>query len=45
MGETEWYALPVDEALKQLESSPEGLSQDEAARRLERFGPNTLREE
>jgi Ca2+-transporting ATPase len=45
MGETAWYALPVDETLKELDSSPEGLSQDEAARRLERFGPNTLREE
>ena len=31
MGEISWYAMPVEEALKQLESSPKGLSQDEAA--------------
>jgi Ca2+-transporting ATPase len=37
--------MPVEHVLKQLETSPEGLTREEAARRLERFGPNTLKEE
>jgi Ca2+-transporting ATPase len=45
MGNVLWHAMPVAEALKQLESNPQGLSREEAARRLERFGPNTLKEE
>lgn len=40
-----WYTLSTTDALQRLESRPEGLSQDEAARRLARFGPNVLREE
>jgi H+-transporting ATPase len=36
--------LPVAELLKQLQSSPEGLSQAEAANRLERYGYNELPE-
>lgn len=39
---TRWYTLTVEESLKRLESSPRGLSSDEAARRLEKFGPNEL---
>jgi Ca2+-transporting ATPase len=40
-----WHTLSTKDAMQRLESSPEGLSQDEAARRLARFGPNVLREE
>jgi magnesium-transporting ATPase (P-type) len=37
-----WHALPAEEALRRSESSPSGLSAAEAARRLERCGPNRL---
>ncbi len=37
-----WYAVPADQALDRLQSSAAGLSDDEAARRLERYGPNAL---
>ncbi|MEM2096652.1 MAG: cation-translocating P-type ATPase [Methanothrix sp.] len=37
-----WHALPPEEALKLLNSGSDGLSEDEAASRLERFGPNDL---
>ncbi len=43
-GETAWHATPVEEALARLDARREGLSRDEAARRLERFGPNRLPE-
>jgi cation-transporting P-type ATPase F len=40
---TIWHALSVPEACSQLGSSPEaGLSSEEAASRLERYGPNSL---
>lgn len=45
MGQTVWHAMPIEAALKELEATPEGLSREEAARRLERYGPNTLKEE
>ena len=38
------HARPVDAVLEALASSPEGLDSDEAARRLEEFGPNRLPE-
>jgi Mg2+-importing ATPase len=34
--------LPVQEALKTLETSPRGLSSEEAERRLDEYGPNEL---
>ena len=37
-------ALPVSEVYAALGSSPDGLSADEARRRLERYGPNLIRE-
>ncbi|MDH7596133.1 MAG: cation-translocating P-type ATPase [Methanothrix sp.] len=37
-----WHALPPEDALKLLNSRPEGLPDGEAASRLERFGPNDL---
>ena len=40
-----WHAISSTDALQRLESTPEGLSREEAVRRLERFGPNVLREE
>lgn len=38
------HALPGDEVLGKLECSPDGLSADEAAKRLEAVGPNRLPE-
>ena len=38
----EWHALSPVECLRRLEASREGLSSAEAARRLERYGPNRL---
>ena len=40
-----WHALSVDQALKKLESSFEGLRAAEAHERLDRFGPNKIEEE
>ncbi|MDA8217248.1 MAG: plasma-membrane proton-efflux P-type ATPase [Dehalococcoidales bacterium] len=42
--ETQGKDLPVDELMKRLESSPEGLSGTEAAQRLEQYGYNELAE-
>jgi magnesium-transporting ATPase (P-type) len=38
------HALPGDEVLQKLDSTPEGLSAAEAAKRLEAIGPNRLPE-
>ncbi|MHB8121409.1 MAG: cation-translocating P-type ATPase [Desulfuromonadaceae bacterium] len=40
----EWYRLETGAVLEQLESSEEGLSKQEASRRLEKYGPNKLAE-
>jgi len=45
MDQVLWHAISTTDALKRLDSSPQGLSREEAARRLERFGSNVLREE
>ncbi|MDT8339900.1 MAG: HAD-IC family P-type ATPase [Longimicrobiales bacterium] len=37
-----WHALPVQAVLRELDSSPDGLSAAEAGRRLTRHGPNAL---
>jgi magnesium-transporting ATPase (P-type) len=37
-----WHALLAADALQTLHSGPEGLSAEEAARRLETYGPNRL---
>jgi Ca2+-transporting ATPase len=37
--------MTAEEALRALETTPAGLSISEASMRLQRFGPNTLREE
>jgi len=45
MAQTAWYALSAEEVLKRLDTSAKGLSRAEAAQRLEKYGPNTLKEE
>ena len=35
-----WHALPVEEVLTRLSVGSEGLTEDEAARRLKEYGPN-----
>ncbi|OGR97307.1 MAG: ATPase [Elusimicrobia bacterium GWF2_62_30] len=40
----EWHKKTVEEALKELGSGPGGLSSGEAARRLEKYGPNSIKE-
>ncbi len=42
--EREWHALSAEEALKALGSSEEGLTSEEAKKRLSACGPNTLKE-
>ncbi len=42
--ETPWYALPPEEVLRHLQVSENGLTTEEARRRLETYGPNQLRE-
>jgi len=37
-----WHVLSAEAALERLKSSPAGLSQSEAARRLAEYGPNEL---
>lgn len=39
---TPWHTLSTDEALTQLLSSLDGLTNEEAARRLAEYGPNEL---
>lgn len=40
-----WHALSVEETFKLLASSKEGLSNDEVARRLEKYGKNVIEKE
>ena len=40
----EWFTLDADEALERLSSDKNGLSDKEAASRLEKYGPNCLEE-
>ncbi len=42
--ETRWHALSIEESLARLQTGPEGLSPSEVQERLERYGPNRLRE-
>ena len=39
---TNWHTRTVEETLAELKSSPHGLTSEEAARRLEEFGPNEV---
>jgi len=45
MPDREWHSLDVEEVLRKLRTSEEGLSEEEAQKRLEEFGPNELRKE
>ena len=38
-----WYALKTKDAYKHLSTQQEGLSSEEAARRLAEYGPNELK--
>ncbi|RKH44620.1 cation-transporting P-type ATPase, partial [Corallococcus sp. AB050B] len=40
-----WHVMTVDAVLARLDGSTHGLSSEEAARRLKRFGPNVVEEE
>ncbi|MBD3405423.1 MAG: HAD-IC family P-type ATPase [Candidatus Lokiarchaeota archaeon] len=44
MAQNQTYSKPIDEILKELETSKEGLSQNEATERFEQYGPNELQE-
>lgn len=44
-GELGYYNKPVDDVLKELETSPKGLTDAEAKKRLEKYGPNEIKEE
>jgi Ca2+-transporting ATPase len=38
----EWHAMETDELMRALKASEKGLSEEEAQRRLQEFGPNEL---
>ncbi|HYE35526.1 cation-transporting P-type ATPase [Methylocaldum sp.] len=38
-----WHSHPIDQILQELKSKAEGLSTDEAQRRLKEYGPNEIR--
>lgn len=40
-----WYRLPPEEIYRKLETSEKGLSEEEASKRLQHYGPNKLSEE
>ena len=42
---TPWHSMEVDQVLRRLASSAEGLTGEEAKRRLEKYGPNELEKE
>lgn len=41
----DWYAMTVDDVFDELEADRDGLSQAEADQRLQRHGPNRVREQ
>ncbi len=45
MDSRRWYQLAPDDVLRAVDSGPDGLTPEEARRRLERDGPNELEEE
>jgi magnesium-transporting ATPase (P-type) len=42
MSDNIWHAMNTSEVFEKTSSQPEGLSKDDARRRLERYGPNRL---
>ncbi|MFR6222481.1 MAG: cation-transporting P-type ATPase, partial [Anaerococcus sp.] len=45
MDNINWYELSKDESFEKLSSSTLGLKEDEARKRLEKYGPNALKKE
>jgi magnesium-transporting ATPase (P-type) len=41
---SEFHAMKAEETIQALESSAQGLSEEEVESRLQKFGPNELRE-
>ncbi len=39
-----WHAMPIEEVLKELDTTEEGLTDKEAEERLKKYGYNELRE-
>ncbi len=39
---TPWHAIPLEDTFAELETGPDGLSPEEARKRLERDGPNVI---
>ena len=39
---TSWHSLTVEKTLERLASGPRGLTEDEATKRLQKYGPNEL---
>lgn len=39
-----WHLKEIKEVFEELQSSPKGLSSEEAGRRLDEYGPNALKE-
>ncbi len=37
-----WHSIPVEKILKELQTSPKGLSSEEAQKRLEKYGKNEI---
>jgi len=42
MTEKIWHSMDIEECLRSLQSSPKGLSSEEAEKRLREYGPNEL---
>lgn len=40
-----WHSLPIEEVFKILDTSARGLPEEEAEKRLEKYGPNVIEEE
>ena len=40
--DAQWHALAVEQAAERLATGVDGLSSDEARRRMERYGPNEI---
>lgn len=40
-----WHSLPIEKVFTKLDSSPKGLSEEEAKRRLARYGKNVIESE
>jgi magnesium-transporting ATPase (P-type) len=45
MEQKQWHSMSIDEVSKDLGASNEGLTNQEAERRLVEFGPNELKAE